>query len=182
MTFEEIKRRFEFSTDFNEIFDAFEEAMRQRIPSIDLYRLLFMNPSLSPDELCLFGEKLAFEIRELAYDVYIWLARVFEATHSMLDNYELTFAYYQKAASVKPDVIDTYLRAADCYEPDLNIPPISKLIAFLKRGTEHVPSPRELYERLVYFYEILGNDEMEQYFKRKAEERKPGPPDESPTK
>lgn len=178
MTVEEIQKRFEFSADFNEIFDAFEEAMRQRITSIDLYRLLFMNPSLSPDELCLFGEKLAAEIRELAYDVYIWLARVFEATHSMLDNYELTFAYYRKAAAVRPDIIDTYLRAADCYEQDLNIPPISRLVAFLKEGTEHVPSPRELYERLIYFYELLGNDEMEQFYRRKAGEGRSGPGEE----
>ncbi len=170
MTLDEIKRRFEFSTDFNEIFDAFEAALAQKVREIDLYRLLFMNPSLSPDELCLFGEKLAEEVREIAYDIYIWLARIFEATHSMLDNYELTFAYYRKAAVVRPDIVDPYLRAADCYEPDLNIPPIAKLIEFLKSGTEHVPRPRELYERLVYFYEILGNDEMQEYYRRKTDE------------
>lgn len=179
MTFDEIQRRFEFSTDFNEIFDAFEEAMQQRVTDIELYRLLFMNPSLSVDELCLFGEKLAYEIREHAYDVYMWLARVFEATHSMLDNYELTFAYYRKAAAVRPDLADTYLAAADCYEPDLNIPPIAQLITFLKDGAEHVPAPRELYERLVYFFELLGNDEMEQYYRRRADAQRPRP-DEGP--
>ncbi len=168
MKIEEIKRRFEFSSDFNEIFDAFEESLRQKVREIDLYRLLFMNPSLSPDELCLFGEKLAKETREFAFDIYIWLARIFEATHSMLDNYELTFSYYRKAAAVRPDIIDSYLRAADCYEPDLNIPPIARIIEFLKSGTEHVGRPKELYERLVYFYEILGNDEMQEYFGRKA--------------
>jgi hypothetical protein len=174
MTVDEIKRRFEFSTDFNEIFDAFEAALEQKVREIDLYRLLFMNPSLSPDELCLFGEKLAVEVREIAYDIFIWLARIFEATHSMLDNYELTFAYYRKAAAVRPDIVDPYLRAADCYEPDLNIPPISRLIEFLKAGTEHVTQPRELYERLVYFYEIMGNDEMLEYFQRKIDETRSG--------
>lgn len=176
MKLEEIKRRFEFSSDFNEIFDAFEEALRQKVLELDLYRLLFMNPSLSPDELCLFGEKLAKEVTEFAFDIYIWLARVFEATHSMLDNYELTFAYYRKAASVRPDNIDSYLRAADCYEPDLNIPPIARLIEFLKSGTEHVGRPRELYERLVYFYEILGNDEMMEFYRRKTADAGGGEP------
>ena len=175
MTVDEIKRRFEFSTDFNEIFDAFEAALVQKVREIDLVRLLFMNPSLSADELCLFGEKLAMEVREIAYDIYVWLARVFEATHSMLDNYELTFAYYRKAASVRPDIPDPYLRAADCYEPDLNIPPIAQLIEFLKSGSEHVGAPREMYERLVYFYELLGNDEMQEFYRRKAEETRPGP-------
>jgi hypothetical protein len=175
MTVDEIKRRFEFSTDFNEIFDAFESALTQKVRDLDLYRLLFMNPSLTHDELCLFGEKLATEIREIAYDTYLWLARIFEATHSMLDNFELTFAYYRKAASVRPDIVDTYLRAADCYEPDLNIPPIAKLIDFLRSGTEHVDRPRELHERLVYFYEILGNDEMQEFYRRKLDGPRPGP-------
>lgn len=175
MTVDEIKRRFEFSTDFNEIFDAFEAALAKKVRDVDLYRLLFMNPALSPDELCLFGEKLAAEVREIAFDIYIWLARVFEATHSMLDNYELTFSYYRKAASVRPDIVDTYLRAADCYEPDLNIPPISKLIEFLRSGAERVDRPRELHERLVYFYEILGNDEMQEFYRRKMEGNRPGP-------
>ena len=175
MTVDEIKRRFEFSADFNEIFDGFEAALAQKVRDIDLYRLLFMNPSLSADELCLFGEKLATEFREIAYDVYLWLARLFEATHSMLDNFELTFNYYRKAAAVRPDIVDTYLHAADCYEPDLNIPPISKLIDFLKSGANHVERPRELHERLLYFYEILGNDEMQEFYRRKIDGAWPGP-------
>lgn len=175
MKVDEIKRRFEFSTDFNEIFDAFEAALAQKVRDVDLYRLLFMNPSLSTDELCLFGEKLAAEVREIAYDIYFWLARIFEATHSTLDNYDLTFAYYRKAATVRPDIVDTYLRAADCYEPDLNIPPISKLIDFLRSGAERVDRPRDLHERLVWFYEILGNDEMQEYYRRKLDGARPGP-------
>jgi len=105
MTLDEIKRRFEFSTDFNEIFDAFEVALALKVRDLDLYRLLFMNPSLSPDELCLFGEKLAREVEGIAFEIYGWLARVFEATHSMLDNYELTFEYYRKAAAVRPEEV-----------------------------------------------------------------------------
>jgi tetratricopeptide (TPR) repeat protein len=180
MSVDEIKRRFEFSTDFNEIFDAFESALAQDLRDLDLYRLLFMNPSLTVDELCLFGEKLAAEIPEIAYETYLWLARIFEATHSMLDNFELTLKYYRKAASVRPDIIDTYLRAADCYEPDLNIPPISILIDFLKSGAEQVNPPRELHERLLYFYEILGNDEMREFYRRKLDGSRQDPAPEGP--
>jgi len=58
-TLEEIRAKFSNSTDFNEIFDAFEDAIAQNIQDVELYRLLFWNNSLGPDELCLFGEKLA---------------------------------------------------------------------------------------------------------------------------
>ena len=54
----------------------------------------------------------------------MWMANVFEAVFSSQDNFEHSLMYYQKAASVKPAVPDPYLDACDCYEPDLNIPPI----------------------------------------------------------
>jgi tetratricopeptide (TPR) repeat protein len=166
----EIRRLFESSNDFNEIFDAFERAIELRLENIELYRQLFWNHSLKPDELCLFGEKLAKEFPGLAYDVYMWLASVFEVTYSVYDNYELALEYYQKAAAARPGEPDPYLDAADCYEPDLNIPPISSLIEFLKQGTERVASPRNIYQRLAHLYEISGNDEMSTFCRKKAEE------------
>jgi tetratricopeptide (TPR) repeat protein len=172
----QIRRRFETGKEFNEIFDAFEVAIRQRIQDIDLYKLLFWNPILTPDEVCLFGETLVREFGPLGYETYMWLAEVFEVSYSMYDNYELALEYYMKASSAKPEEPAPYLDAADCYEPDLNIPPVQKLIEFLKQGAEQVVEPKPLYERLMRFYDILGNDEMRTYYRRKAEERPTPPP------
>jgi hypothetical protein len=74
---EEIKLRFATSTNFNEIFDAFETALAQKIDEVELYRILFWNDSLGPDEIMLFGEKLAKDFPHIVYDVYMWLANVF---------------------------------------------------------------------------------------------------------
>ena len=38
LTVEEIRKRFELSKEFNEIFDAFDQAIRQRLNDIELYR------------------------------------------------------------------------------------------------------------------------------------------------
>ena len=178
LTIEDIRKRFDTSKDFNEIFDAFEHAIRQRYDDIELYRQLFWNNTLKPEELCLFGEKLAKEFQHLSYDAYMWLANVFEATQSVYDNYELALRYYKKSASVKPDKIEPYLNAADCYEPDLNIPPINILIDFLKQGANTIPQPIPIHQKLATLYELAGNDEMSKYFKRKAEEGKPPAPDQ----
>ena len=178
---EEIRRRFESAKEFNEIFDAFGQALEQQIDDIELYRLLFWNPTLTPDELCLFSEKLAREFPHVAYDAYMWLASVFAVTYSMFDNYELALAYYQKAAAARPSAPDPYLDAADCHEPDLNIPPLSQLISFLKAGIRHVPEPLALYVKLAHLYELDGNDEMNKYFRMKANEgHQPSSPEESP--
>lgn len=179
---EEIRRCFSNSSDFNEIFDAFQSALSQNLKDVEPYRLLFWNHSLSPDEVRLFGEKLAAQFPDLAYDVYLWLASVFEVTYSSSDNYELALQYYKKAALAKPHEPDPYLDACDCYEPDLNIPPLSSLIEFVKHGADHVRNPRSLYKRLANLYELAGDAEHSELYRRKAEddpsEHKETPPAE----
>ena len=170
LTIDEIRNRFESSKEFNEIFDAFGQAIEQHLDDIELYRQLFWNHALKPEELCLFGEKLVTVFSHLSYDVYMWLASVFEATHSVYDNYDLALRYYKKAADAKPNEAAPYLDAADCYEPDLNIPSLNSLIDFLKQGTNTIPASKLIHQKLAYLYEIAGNDEMGKYYKRKAEE------------
>jgi hypothetical protein len=177
---EDIRRCFSSSTDFNEIFDAFQAAISQHIKDVEPYRLLFWNHSLSPDEVRLFGEKLAAEFPDLAYDIYLWLASVFEVTYSSSDNFELALHYYQKAAGVKPSEPDPYLDACDCYDPDLNIPPLASLIEFVKHGIDHAANPSSLYKRLAHLYELAGDVEQSEYYRRKSEDPPRGdPPTES---
>lgn len=177
---EEIRERFESSKEFNEIFDAFEQSIEQRIDDIELYRLLFWNSSLKAEELSLFGEKLAKEFSHISFDVYMWLASVFEVMHSVYDNYELALQYYKKASDANPGAVSPYLDAADCYEHDLKIPPIHLLIDFLKQGAASVREPLPVYEKLAYLYELSGNDEMSMFYKRKAEESAPPRTDQPP--
>jgi hypothetical protein len=167
---EEIRKAFSASTDFNEIFDVFQAALSQGVKDLEPYRLLFWNQSLTPDEIRLFGEKLAGEFPEIAYDVYMWLASVFEVTYSSNDNYELTVHYYQKASLIKPAEPDPYLNACECYDPDLNIPPLVGLIEFVKHGVEHVPNPAPLYGRLAQLYEAAGDADQSERYRRKADE------------
>jgi tetratricopeptide (TPR) repeat protein len=170
LSHDEIRAIFTSSKDFNQIFDAFEAAIESRYDDIELYRQLFWNKSLTPDELCLFGEKLAKEFPPIAYDVYMWLANVFELTFFAYDNYELAVTYYKKAASVKPKEPDPYLDACDCYDPDLNIPPIDQLIEFVKSGVGAVGNPKSLYLRLARLYSIIGDEDQSIYYQAKASE------------
>lgn len=180
LSIDEIRARFEFSEDFNEIFDALEQAVEQRIEDIELYRTLFWNHHLTPDELCLFCDKISREFPRLAYDCYMWLANVFEVTYSMCDNYDLAISYFKKAASARPEEIDPYLDAADCYDPDVKIPPVHVLTEFLKQGTQRVRNPKPLYQRLSYLFELADNEELSKYYRRIADEGS-SPPDEAPS-
>jgi hypothetical protein len=167
---EEIRRCFKTSTDFNEIFDVFQAALAQRVTDIEPYRLLFWNHSLTPDEVRLFGEKLAVEFPEIAYDVFLWLASIFEVTSSSTDNYELAVHYYRRAAMTRPEEVDPYLDACDCYDPDLNIPPLTVLIDFLKSGLDKVRQPASLYRRLARLCDMAGDTDLSDLYRRKADE------------
>jgi len=168
---EEIRQCFSRSTDFNEIFDAFQAAISLKLKDLEHYRLLFWNHALSPDEIRFFGEKLGTEFPDIAYEVYLWLASVFEVTYSSNDNYELALHYYQKAASVQPGQLDPYLDACDCYDPDLNIPPLVNLVEFVRQGIARVANPAPLYKRLAHLYDMAGDSDRSEYYRRKADEK-----------
>jgi len=167
---EEIRSKFANAADFNDLFDAFEDALSQRIQDVELYRLLFWNHSLGPDELCLFGEKLAKEFPDIAYDTYMWLASVFEVTYSSYDNFELAITYYRKAAGARPSSPHPYLDACDCYDPDLNIPPVDVLLEFLKQGLDNVNSKKVVLMRLSHLYHLIGDEEQSNYYRDLADD------------
>ncbi|MGD1045668.1 MAG: hypothetical protein ABR936_10135 [Bacteroidota bacterium] len=169
-TVDEIRSRFAKGKDFNEIFDAFEDALIQGIQDVELYRLLFWNSALSPDELCLFGEKLAKEFPNLAYETYMWLASVFEATYFLSDNFELAMQYYRKAAAAKPEEVQPYLDAADCHDPELNIPPLYWLVEFLKLGINLVKDKKTLLHRLSYLYQMHGDQKQADFYRTLADD------------
>ncbi|HVN48996.1 MAG TPA: hypothetical protein VMU30_09285 [Bacteroidota bacterium] len=169
-TLEQIRSVFANGKDFNTIFDVFEDALVQGIQDLELYRLLFWNTALVPDELCLFGGKLARVFPHLAYDTYMWLANVFEVTHSAYDNFELAVKYYQKAAQAKPEEVLPYLNAADCYDPDLNIPPFDVLEQFLKKGANLVADKKTLLHRLSYLYQMRGDQKQADLYRKLADD------------
>jgi hypothetical protein len=98
------------------------------------------------------------------------MANVFEAVFSSEDNFEHSLMYYQKAASVSPAVTDPYLDACDCYDPDLNIPPLETLIDFVKKGLDNVTDKKSLWSRLSYLYHLLGDEDLAEYYRVKADE------------
>ncbi len=166
----EIRHIFNTSKNFNELFDAFNAALQQGIDDVEIYRILFWNDSLGNDELILFGEKLAKEYRHIAYDVYMWLANIFEVLYGKKDNYELSLIYYQKAAAIKPNESDPYLNACDCYNPDLDIPPAKVLIEFLKIGYEFVSNKKNICVRLAVLHQTIGEHGLAEYYRVKADE------------
>ena len=167
---EQLRTIFTASNDFNEIFDAFEDALAQKIDDVELYRHLLGNSHLAAEEVCLFAEKLSDDFPALAYDTYMWLGSLFAATYAQKDNYELATRYYKKAAQSRPFETAPYLNLSDNYDANLNLPPLDELISFLSTGAEHCSETRLLTERLIFFYTLKGDDEWAEFYKKKLRE------------
>ena len=101
---------------------------------------------------------------------------MFEVTFSSRDNHELAVQYYRKAAAVKPSEPEPYVWACDCYDPDLNIPPATGLIEFLKTGLPHLADPTPLFKRLGELYTYIGDQEQGRFYRLKSENPQGNPP------
>ncbi len=170
LTRDEIRQRFEFATEFNEIFDALEHALEQQFDDPDLYKVMFWNKSLSPDEVGMFAEQVNKHFPHRAYENYIWLAEMSAIVFASEDNFERAILYYHKAAHANPTSVEPYIKAVLCYDPDIKIPPAKHLIEFVKSGIPLVTEKKKMYQRLSYLYEQIGNDEMTHYFRHLADE------------
>ncbi len=170
LTRDQIHHRFEFATEFNDIFDALEHALEQNIDDPDLYKVMFWNKSLSPDEVALFAEQVNKQFPHRAYDNYMWLAEMSSIVFASEDNYDRALQYYRKAARVNSTATEPYVKAVLCYDPDIKIPSAQLLIEFVKSGLSLVSSKKKMYQRLSYLYDQLGNDEMTHYYTHLADE------------
>jgi len=160
---------FKNSRNSDELFDAFDNALKDGIDDIELYKILFWNPALSLDELSMFIKKLGSTFPHIAYDVYMWGAKVIELSFDNVENFETILNFYKKASEIKPLENEPYIKAADAYNFDLKIHPPASVINFLKKGTTKVKDPSTLYFKLSEFFGKLGNVELKNHYLNEAE-------------
>lgn len=150
------------------MFELFRSALDHGVDDFEIYRELLWSNNLLPDEALFFAKKLTEVHEEMGYDVYMWLANVFELQSSDADSAERSFQCLKKAARYNPRSDRPYLSACELYDGDLNVPSVKSILAFLKSGSTKVKNPRSIYGRLSAFYRMLGNEEMYRYFKGKS--------------
>jgi tetratricopeptide (TPR) repeat protein len=160
---------FKNSKNADELFDAFDSALKEGIDDLELYKLLFWNPALSIDMLSMFIKKLASTFPHLAYDVYMWGAKVIELSFDNVENYETILNFYKKASELKPLENEPYVKAADAYNFDLKVHSPAMVINFLKKGITKVKDPTTLYFKLSEFFGKLGNIELKNHYLAEGE-------------
>lgn len=155
-----IENIFISSSNPDELFDALNLAIKNNFRDVDLYKTLLANPALSKDEITMFGEKINKEFAEHSYDVFMWMAGIFEQQYNDYDNIERALYYYQKAFLTNPISHAPLVSAINLYNYDLNLDSNQTIMKFVNTGIEKVEKKSLVYHSLANHHEKIGNGEL----------------------
>ncbi|MFA3783513.1 hypothetical protein ABRY23_10665 [Melioribacteraceae bacterium 4301-Me] len=165
----QIEEKFRSLTSSGELFDTFQDALKNNITDPDIYKILLANPNLTSEEIMMYTEKLAKEFRHFEYDYYMWTAQVFENNLFDLNSIENSFNYYVKANSCKPTESEPLLRILGLYNYDLYLPLNEKIVSTVETLLSKVNLKSRVYFALAEHFKRLGNFELEKKYLRLAE-------------
>jgi len=156
-----IEEMFRSSESHDELFDAFQGAMRIKLTDLESYKILLANPVLSPDEIKMFAEKLLKEMPEDSFSLLMWTGKIFESHPDIYNRMEDAFNYYSRAALHQPDLSAPLLRLLNLYNYDIEFPLNGKIIDVIEKSIEAVERKSDLYYSLSSHYKKCGDKRRE---------------------
>jgi tetratricopeptide (TPR) repeat protein len=152
-----IENIFRSSASSDELFDAFREAINTRVTDIDLYKILLGNPSLSPDEIKMFAEKLAKEIPQQTSNTFMWTASVFEHQKDDYEKLEDAIKYYQKSFEYDTTNEIPLIRLLGLYNFDIETPTNKIILEFVDSRIAAVHFKSRVYFSVADIYKRKEN-------------------------
>jgi tetratricopeptide (TPR) repeat protein len=140
-----IENIFRNSASPDELFDTFREAINTRVGDIDLYKILLGNPSLSPDEIKMFAEKLAKEIPLQALNTFMWTASVFENQKDDYEKLDDAIKYYRKSFECDPTNSLPLVRMLGLYNFEIETPSNKSILEFVELRVPSVHIKSRVY-------------------------------------
>lgn len=154
-----IERIFRNSNNSDEIFDAFTEAVKEKIDDVNLYKILLGNHSLSKDEIIMYAEKLCKEFPHHKYEIYMWVASIFQNSLLDLNRLEIAFEYFVKASGTNPTEVKPIIEIIDLYTYDMDSQLNNKIMETVKRSEKKIKSRSEYYYKLAAHFKNLNDNE-----------------------
>ncbi len=153
------------SSSSEELFDAFDTALKAEIENIEIYKILLANPALTMDEIEMYVKILSEKFPSMKYELFIWTAFILETYTNVSEYLEKATEYYAKAAEIDLTNCEPYLKMLNNYDYDLDLPANEMIINFIETGINTVKCKSKLYYALAKHYGKLGDEEMKsKYF------------------
>ncbi|MFA7227747.1 MAG: hypothetical protein WC061_01830 [Melioribacteraceae bacterium] len=160
MNSEEVKKIeniFRSSESHDELFDAFQGALRINLTDPEIYKILIANQALSTDEIKMFAEKLIKEFPEIAFDLLMWTGKILENKSGNYNHLEESFNYYRRAGSSKPESGIPLLNILNLYNYDIDLPANGIIIELCEKSMDAVSRKSEVYYALSAHYKRCGD-------------------------
>ena len=158
---QKIENIFRNSSSPDELFDAFHTALKLKIKSADTFKILLANPTLSPDEVKMFTEKLIREQPGNAFEFNMWTGSVFENFISDYERLEDTLEYYKRAIFHKPNACEPLLKLLNLFNYEIDLPSNSRIINIIQDSVAATDQKSKVYYALANHFRKTGNNRME---------------------
>lgn len=152
-----IENIFRNSASSDELFDTFQAALDEKFVDPEIFEILLGNPTLSPDEIKMFTEKLLKEFPDNAFILCMWTAKVFGTFSEDYERLEDALAYYNKASLLQPTEHEPHLKILGLYNYDLDLPTNYKVISTVESSIPPVNFKSKIYYALSEHYKKTGD-------------------------
>lgn len=165
-----IEDTFRFSSDNDELFDAFNLGLNSNLKSPEPFKILLANPALNDDEIFMYTEKLANVYKENAFDIYLWSARICGNKIEGYQCVENAINLILKASDKKPNSEEPYIQLLELYNYDENFPTNEIILEIVEKSIEKVIKKSRVYYGIANVYRTIGKENLEHKYKKLAEE------------
>ncbi len=164
-----IEETFRNSVSSDELFDAFQAAIKFNLSDIDTFKILIANPALSPSEIKMFTEKLIKEKPRNAFDLLLWTGKVFESHPNYYNHMEDTVLIYERAIKHNPPAHEPLIKLLNLYNHEIDLPINSKILEIIDESIAEVNKKSEVFYSLAEHYRKCGDAEKKKKYFALAE-------------
>lgn len=159
-----LERVFRTATSFEELFDAFQIAIKNKIENLELYKILLANNSLMEDEISFFTEKIAETFSKFKYEVYLWTAKIYGTDYLNSFNIDKAVSYYIKALNINKSEHSTYVGLIGLYNQELKLPDPALILSLTNLGLKECKKKSTIYNALSSLYDKLENKTLKKKY------------------
>lgn len=152
-----IEKIFRCSNSGNELFDAFQYAIKNEVGGIELYKILLANPTLTPDEIKMFTETLTKIFKEEASEIYSWTGMILESYANCPTEIEESMNYFIKSWKDDQSNHEPLINLINMFNYDYDVSYNNVILNIATEGAKYVRKKSKVYYALADLFEKKKN-------------------------
>ncbi len=152
------------SSSSEELFDAFDTALKGNVDNLEIYKILIANPALAIDEIEMYVKTLSEKFPSMKYELFMWTAFALETYTEVSEYLEKATEYYAKAAEIDFSNCEPYISMLKNYDYELKLPVNKMIINFIESRLDLIQCKSKIYYALAEHYGKLGESEKKAFY------------------